>query len=171
MTSFTSHWGSGATMWVSICPLLNPVSNDSVNEQHRFRITDRAAGFSLLITSSEGQLMRRRLNKEKSWDTERWMNISSARLCHISSDRLQCEPITFFCAFAREEQRAFICAPVDPAPHQPNERRGGGRLSSPPRTSFPSPPHFSSRPASLSELSTTAPKHCHSALTNCRRDF
>lgn len=111
MTSFTSHWGSGATMWVSICPLLNPVSNDSVNEQHRFRITDRAAGFSLLITSSEGQLMRRRLNKEKSWDTERWMNISSARLCHISSDRLQCEPITFFLRVCqRRAARIHLCA-------------------------------------------------------------
>lgn len=95
---------------VSICPLLNPVSNDSVNEQHRFRITDRAAGFSLLITeSSEGQLMRRCLNKKKSLDTDKWLNISSARLCHIFSDRLQCEPITFFaCLPEKSSAHLFV---------------------------------------------------------------
>lgn len=97
-------------MCVSICPLLNPVSNDSVNEQHRFRITDRAAWFSLLITeSTKGQLMRRCLNKEKSWDTEKIENISGTRLCHIFSDRLQCEPITFFaCLPEKSGAHSFV---------------------------------------------------------------
>lgn len=72
----------------------------------------------------------------------------------VSNYRLQSETATF----ARPRRHAFICAPVDPAPHQSNERSGGEALCSPPRVSPPSPAHFFSRPACLSELLTVT--HC-----------